>query len=79
MHSIEGIVKGQRAMVHVARISSYADTSLYITEELQGVLTTLKNHGEFQMEAIQAEVLNADSGGLNIHAKRVGYEESETI
>lgn len=57
MHSADEIVTDQRTMAHMARVSPYAGISLCITEEQGDVFDTLKNQGEFYMEAIRAVAL----------------------
>lgn len=74
---MEDIVTGLRATAYAARMSSYADKWLFTTKELRFVFTTPKNHGEFQMNALRAVALSADSDDFIVHVRWVGFEESE--
>lgn len=62
---------------HVARMSTYADDSLCITEKPRDVLTTTMNQGEFQIEATGPVPLSADGDDRVVDVKWVGLDESE--
>lgn len=50
---------------------------MVITTELQEAITTLRNQGEFAMEALHAVALSADSEEWIVHVKWVGLAEPE--
>lgn len=63
--------------VHVARTSPYADSLLAVTNELDEVFSALHKQGGFDMEAIHAVILSADSEEWRVQAKWAGWGDAE--
>lgn len=77
VYRADNVVSRPRKGVHVARMNPFADQSLRITTKLKARSTTVKNHGEFMMEAVRATTLYMDRGKLIVQMKWVGLEEPD--
>lgn len=77
VYSTESIITRQRTAVCVGTMNLYIATSSCIPEEVQDVVTTLKNQEQFQLESIRAVPSSAESHDCTLHIHLIGYEELE--
>ena len=75
---MEDIAMERAREVQITWMRPYADASLNFASELKKIFNSLKSHGEFDMERLEAVGLTADSEEYVTKVKWVGLHEQET-
>ena len=61
VYNVQGIVTGETEEVHVVRMRAYADSSLAVGTEVQGLFEMTKHQGEYEIQ----DILNIGEDPLN--------------
>ena len=61
MDNVQDIVNGETKEVHVVRMRAYADSSLAVGAEVQGLFEMAKHEGEYEIQ----DILNIGEDPLN--------------
>ena len=67
MYNVQDIVTGETKEVHVVRVAVYADSSLAVGAEVQGLFEMTKHQGEHEIQ----DILNIDEDPLKARDYKV--------
>ena len=78
MYNVQNIVTGETKEVHVVRMRAYADSSLAVGAEVQGLFEMTKHQGEYEIQDILnigEDLLNA--GDYKVQVAWVGLDDED--